>query len=230
MINVWLEQLSVFIGQSGWIAPLLAFAAGLLTSISPCSLSMLPLVIGYVGGGAATGRRAFGLSATFALGTAITLTCLGAAAAVAGHLLAGAGGNWWYLLAGILMILMALQIWEIYTFVPASVLLGKSKTRGYLGAFIAGLLGGLFASSCATPVLMALLTVVVSQDNLFWGIFLLFCYAVGNGLLIIVMGTSLGAVQQVKQNSHYAMFSRVSRVVMGTIVLLLGFWFFYLAF
>lgn len=229
MMNGWLEQLSILIGQSGWIAPMLAFAAGLLTSVSPCSLSMLPLVIGYVGGGATTGRKAFGLSATFALGTAITLTCLGVAAALAGHMLAGAG-NWWYFIAGVLMILMALQTWEIYTFVPVSVLLGKSKARGYFGALTAGLLGGLFASSCATPVLMALLTVVVTQDNLLWGVFLLFCYAVGNGLLIVVMGTSLGTVQQLKKSSRYATFSRISRIIMGTIVLLLGFWFFYLAF
>lgn len=229
MMALWLEQLSAMIGQSGWLAPLLAFAAGLLTSISPCSLSMLPLVIGYVGGGEVSGRKAFGLSATFALGTAITLTALGTAAALAGKLLSGAG-TWWYLVAGALMILMALQIWEVYTFVPSSALLGKSKARGYGGALLAGLLSGLFASSCATPVLMALLTVVISQDSLLWGVLLLFCYAVGNGLLIVVLGTSLGAVQALKHSSKYAAFSRVSRTVMGAIVLLLGVWFFYLAF
>lgn len=76
MTGAWLEQLAGVIGTSGWLGPLLAFTAGILTSVSPCSLSMLPLVIGYVGGGDATGRRAFGLSATFALGTAITLTRL----------------------------------------------------------------------------------------------------------------------------------------------------------
>lgn len=114
MIGSWLEQLSGLLGQSGWLAPLLAFAAGMLTSISPCSLSMLPLIIGYVGGGNAEGRRAFGLSLIFALGTAITITVLGVAAALAGHLISAAG-QWWYWIAGILMILMALQIWEIYT-------------------------------------------------------------------------------------------------------------------
>lgn len=60
-------------------------------------------------------------------------------------------------------------------------------------ALLAGLLSGLFASSCATPVLMALLTVIISLDQLSWGIVLLFCYALGNGLLIVVLGTSLGS-------------------------------------
>jgi cytochrome c biogenesis protein CcdA len=75
---------------------------------------------------------------------------------------------------------------------------------------------------------MALLTVVISQDNLLWGVVLLFCYALGNGLLIVIMGTSLGAVQQMKQSKNYAAFTRISRIVMGFVVLLLGMWFFYM--
>ena len=121
-------------------------------------------------------------------------------------------------------------IWEVYTFIQPAAFLSKSKVRGYTGALLAGLLGGLFASSCATPVLMALLTVVISQDNLLWGVVLLFCYALGNGLLIVIMGTSFGAVQQMKQTKTYAAFTRISRIVMGFIVLLLGLWFFYMGF
>ncbi|MBQ2014001.1 MAG: sulfite exporter TauE/SafE family protein [Peptococcaceae bacterium] len=229
MINLWLEQLSMTIGQSGWIAPFLAFLAGILTSVSPCSLSVLPLIIGYVGGSDVKGLRAFGISLTFAFGTAITLTVLGTLAALAGSALSGIG-SWWYLAAGVLMVLMALQIWEVYTFIQPAAFLSKRKARGYTGALLAGLLGGLFASSCATPVLMALLTVVISQDNLLWGVVLLFCYALGNGLLIVIMGTSLGAVQQMKQSKNYAAFTRISRIVMGFVVLLLGLWFFYMGF
>ena len=229
MITMWLEQLSMMIGQSGWLAPLLAFAAGVLTSVSPCSLSVLPLIIGYVGGSDVKGIRAFGISLTFAFGTAITLTALGTLAALAGSVLSGIG-TWWYLIAGVLMILMALQIWDVYTFIQPMAFLGKSRVRGYGGALLAGLLGGLFASSCATPVLMALLTVIISQDNLLWGVLLLFCYALGNGLLIVVMGTSLGAVQQMKQSRTYAAFTRISRILMGLVVLLLGLWFFYMGF
>lgn len=217
------------IGQSGWIAPFLAFLAGILTSVTPCSLSVLPLIIGYVGGSDVKGLRAFGISLTFAFGTAITLTVLGTLAALAGSALSGIG-SWWYLVAGVLMVLMALQIWEVYTFIQPAAFFSKSKARGYTGALLAGILGGLFASSCATPVLMALLTVVLSQDNLLWGVVLLFCYALGNGLLIVIMGTSLGAVQQMKQSKNYAAFTRISRIVMGFVVLLLGMWFFYMGF
>lgn len=77
MINEWLEQLSSLIQSSLWLAPVLALLAGILTSFTPCSLSSIPLVIGYVGGtGQKNTKRAFRLSLTFALGSAVTLPYL----------------------------------------------------------------------------------------------------------------------------------------------------------
>ena len=74
-----LGALSDLMQTNMWLAPLLAFVAGVLTSFMPCSLSAIPLVIGYVGGtGQKSTQRAFRLSLTFALGTAITFTAFGA--------------------------------------------------------------------------------------------------------------------------------------------------------
>ena len=50
MIDSWLNTLSTLIAESMWLAPLLALLAGVLTSFTPCSLSSIPLVIGFVGG------------------------------------------------------------------------------------------------------------------------------------------------------------------------------------
>ena len=50
MIDSWLNTLGTLISESIWLAPLLAVLAGVLTSFTPCSLSSIPLVIGYVGG------------------------------------------------------------------------------------------------------------------------------------------------------------------------------------
>ena len=50
MIDSWLNTLGTLISESVWLAPLLALLAGVLTSFTPCSLSSIPLVIGYVGG------------------------------------------------------------------------------------------------------------------------------------------------------------------------------------
>ncbi|HNY21857.1 MAG TPA: cytochrome c biogenesis protein CcdA [Treponemataceae bacterium] len=152
-INVALEHLSLLIQGSFWLAPVLALLAGVLTSVTPCSLSSVPLVVAYVGG---TGRNdpkiAFRYSLAFALGMAITFTALGATASLLGKLLNFGTSGWWYLILGGLMILMALQTWGIITIIPATYAQSKNTRRGYPGAILMGVLGGLFSSPCATPV------------------------------------------------------------------------------
>lgn len=78
MIDTWLSQIAEVIGNNMWLAPLLALLAGVLTSVTPCSLSSVPLIIGYVGGvGEKNTKKAFAYSAVFSLGTAVTFVTLG---------------------------------------------------------------------------------------------------------------------------------------------------------
>ncbi len=230
MIDSILEQLSMLIKEMVWLAPLLAFVAGILTSFTPCSLSSIPLVIGYVGGtGQKETKKAFKLSLTFAIGSAVTFTILGVIASLAGRLM-GNGASWWYLVLGVLMVLMALQTWEIFEIIPSSYLISKNTKKGYIGAFIAGILGGIFSSPCSTPVLIALLAIVAGKGNIIWGILLLLIYSVGHGILAVVAGTSIGFVQKLSSNEKYGRFSVVLKVVMGAVILLIGFYMFYLGF
>lgn len=230
MIDQWLAILSTLISQSMWVAPVLALLAGVLTSLTPCSLSSVPLVIGYVGGtGNHDTKRAFWLSLTFAAGSAVTFTILGTVASLVGKLM-GTSSSWWYLLLGVLMVLMALQTWEIYNFIPSTYLIAKNTRRGYIGAFMAGILGGVFSSPCATPVLITLLAVVAEKGSLLWGIVLLLLYSVGHSALVIVAGTSIGFVKTMTSNNQYGRFSMVLRIVMGSVILLIAFYMFYLGF
>ncbi|MEA4915036.1 MAG: cytochrome c biogenesis protein CcdA [Christensenella sp.] len=229
MINTWLEQISAQIGQNIWLAPLLALLAGVLTSFTPCSLSSIPLVIAYVGGIGVEPKKALRLSLMFALGAAVTFTVLGVVAASVGQLL-GAGAKWWYIVLGVLMVLMALQTWEVVNIIPSTYLVGKSKLRGYLGALIIGMLGGLFSSPCATPVLIALLAVAAGSGNLLWGALLMLVYGVGHGALAVLAGSSIGAVNKLMQSERYGALSRVLKIVMGVLILMIGLYLFYLGF
>ncbi|MDD3360890.1 MAG: cytochrome c biogenesis protein CcdA [Hespellia sp.] len=229
-MNGILEQLSIMIRQSVWLSPLLALFAGILTSFTPCSLSTIPLIISYMGGtGQQDNKRALKLSVTFAVGSAVTFTILGVVVATAGHLM-GTSSRWWYLLLGALMVLMALQTWGIFEIIPSSYLTSKNKKRGYWGAFIAGILGGFFSSPCSTPVLVALLAIVAGRGNVLWGVLLLIIYSIGHGLLAIIAGTSLNFVRKVSQSTRCGQFSNVLKIVMGGIILLIGFYMFYLGF
>lgn len=96
-------------------------------------MSSIPLVIGYVGGtGNNDPKRAFRLSLTFALGMAATFTALGTVASLLGKLM-GTSSKWWYIVLGVLMLLMALQTWEVYNFIPSTYLTSKSTKKDISG-------------------------------------------------------------------------------------------------
>lgn len=230
MIDTWLQSLTELFQQGGWLAPFLAFLAGVLTSFTPCSLSAIPLIVGYVGGtDQKNPKKALGYSLFFALGSAITFTILGGIAAAAGGMLGGAS-RWWYLFLGVLMVLMALQTFEVFTFIPSTYLVSKNKKRGWLGALAAGVLGGIFSSPCSTPMLVVLLALVAGGGNPLWGVFLLLLYSIGNGTLAVIAGTSMGFVRKLSASASYGKISRILQIVTGILILLLGLYFLYLGF
>ena len=227
MIEI-LQSISLLIENNVWLAPFLAFAAGALTSLTPCSISSVPLVIGYVGGTAGGDtRKAFRLSFVFVLGSALTFTVLGTVASTAGMLFRGAA-SWWYVILGSLMVLMALQTWGIFEIIPSSYLLSKNRKKGYFGAFIAGILGGIFSSPCSTPVLVALLAIVAGKGSIVWGTSLLILYSIGHGLLVLAVGTSFSFAQKLSEDINNSRTSLIIKFVLGTLVLLAGFYMLYL--
>ena len=174
MIESILRNMADMISQGGISAPLIAFIAGIITAITPCSLSQLPLVLAYVGGEESP-SKAFRLSAVYSVGLAVTFTAFGAAAALLGNLI-GNAGKLWYMILGALMVLMSLQILGIFNPIPSTYLSAANKRRGYTGALIAGILGGVFSSPCSTPVIIALLTVIAAEGTLARGILLMLLY------------------------------------------------------
>ena len=80
LMDAILNTLSEAIRDGGIYAPLLALVAGVITSITPCAMSQLPLVLGYVGKEASPGK-AFRLSLVYAVGSAVTFTAFGIAMA-----------------------------------------------------------------------------------------------------------------------------------------------------
>ncbi len=228
MIEAWLTGLATLMADNTWIAPLIVLGAGVLSSLMPCSLSTIPLIIGYVGGTDESNvKKSFTLSLVFALGSALTFTLLGIGAATLGRILSFTGSIW-TLALGILMVLMALQIWEIFEFIPSSYLVNLNKKTGKLGAFLAGILSGLFASPCSTPILIVVLGLVAQGGNILWGGLLLLLYAVGHSFVVILVGTSMGWVNRMRGNAHYERINQVVKILLGLFVLAIGLYLLYL--
>ena len=198
------------------------FVAGVVSSASPCVLATIPLVVGFVGGYAGGDRkRAFLYSLAFIIGLAITFTAFGAAAAVLGTMF-GTVGGWWYVALGVVAIAMGLQMLGLYEIrLPINTNI-QPKRRGIIGALLLGLFFGIVSSPCATPVLVVILTFVASQQKILYGTALLFTYAIGHCLLMLLAGTFTGFVEAFVRSKGVTNFSALTKKAGGVIVSLVG--------
>jgi len=176
--------------------PIIAYAAvffgGLIASFSPCSIAVIPLIIGYVGGYAEGDiKKSILFAAFFSLGLAITFTCLGIFAAITGNLLGGGGGGWKYLLGAISIVMGAQMVGILKVNLPVFSA-PKNSPKGMVGAFFLGLLYGLAASPCATPILALVLAYVASEQNIIYGASLLLVYSLANASVVFILGLTAG--------------------------------------
>ncbi|MBO4848827.1 MAG: sulfite exporter TauE/SafE family protein [Clostridia bacterium] len=224
-----LDSISSALSGELWLAPIFAFIGGILTSLMPCSLSTVPLVIGCVGGGEAKGRRALGLSLLFALGSTITFIALGVAASAAGLLLEKAE-VWMHLVLAVLLVLMALQMWGVIEIIPTSSIMAGNRLKGGWGAFVAGLCAGVFSAHCATPVIVALLAIVIDRGRILFGAVLLLVFSIGHAILSVVAGTSTGLVQRISESPRYEKVGRIIKICLGALIFLVALWLLWEAF
>ena len=212
------------------IAFLLVFLGGIVTSIGPCNVAMIPLIVGYVGGSANLSRaRSFALSLTFAVGLAITFVMLGVAATLVGGLIGGASRVWYYVVAGVCFILGLQMLGVLSLPMPQGLarLRERIRLKGLPGALMLGLVSGLVASQCATPALAAILTYVMAQQSaLLYGAALLFVYALGRGVPIVLAGAFTGALKQLRSLGQW---SSLIEKASGVIVVLVGLYFVWIA-
>ena len=209
-------------------AYVVVFLGGVLTSIGPCNLAMIPLVIAFVGGQREPGRaKSLVLSTAFALGLATTLMALGVVASLVGGLI-GAGPIWYYVVAAV-CIVMGLQWMEVISLpLPdfGARQAEKVTGRGSLGALALGLVSGLASSGCATPALAAILTLVMAKGAVTYGASLLLVYGLGRGVPIVVFGTFAGLLRTHPRLTMWT--ARLGRAS-GALMVVVGLYFIWLA-
>jgi len=206
--------------------PLLAFGAvflaGVLSSASPCVLATIPLVVGFVGGYADGDRwKAFRYSLAFILGLSLTFTAFGAAAGLLGTMFGSIGGRW-YLATGIVALIMGGQMMGLYEIRLPISREYKPKQGGIIGALLLGLFFGMVSSPCATPALVVLLTYVATKGKALYGVSLLFTYAVGHCLLMLLAGTFTGFVESFAQSQGIASITLWAKRLGGALIAMVG--------
>lgn len=210
------------------VSPLLAFAAGLLSFVSPCVLPLVPAYLGYLGGQAAgeeTGPRwrLFLHGLFFVLGFAIVFVALGAVASGIGQLLAA------HRLALMRIGGLIIVIFGLHTLGALKIPLLHRDTRrhtrppaemGYLSSVLMGVFFGAGWSPCIGPTLGAILTLALNEGTVGRGALLLLIYSSGLGLPFLLM--ALGVDRAAAAMLRTGKLIKTVKIVSGLFLIILG--------
>lgn len=180
--------------QKGWAwMYLAAFAFGFQTSLTPCVYPMIPITLGIFGarGGHVSRGKALLLATAYVVGMGLTYATLGVIIALVGGQFGTILANP-YVVVPIVLLFAALAASMFGAFelnLPSSWQnrLNQVGGKGFRGAFMMGMVGGLIAAPCTGPFLLGLLTFVATTRNAVGGGSLLFVYALGMGVLFWVL-------------------------------------------
>jgi len=217
-------------------APAIAMAASLAWGIlsivlSPCHLASIPLIVGFIGEqGRMTTRRAFLISTVFAVGILVTIGVIGAITAAAGRMLGDLGAYANYFVAAIFFVvgLHLIGIIPMPFSGPGNVGL---KRKGFLAAFILGLVFGVALGPCTFAYMAPMLgvTLKLAATNIAYGVLLLLLYGIGHCSVIVLAGTFTEVVQHYLNWNERSKGAVIVKRVCGVLVILGGIYLIYSA-
>jgi len=204
------------------------FSTGILSGLSPCTLPTVVFVTAYVSGKKVNSKkRGLILSLAFILGIALMLSLLGMFSGFLGHILTNTKIlN--YIISGILII-MGLWLLKVFKFNMNYDFLkyGPKRGSGIIGAFLLGIPFGLAASPCTLPVTISVLTYSAIKGSVTYGMVLMFTYAIGRSIPLLVVGTFTGILKNIKALAKY---QSIIEKVAGAILILLAIYFIWQAY
>jgi thiol:disulfide interchange protein DsbD len=177
---------------------LLAFAAGLLTSLTPCVYPLIPITVALFSRNANDrSRTSLTLALSYCLGLCLCYSALGLITALGGGIFGQyLGSKYLMLLLVGLLILMAAQTLDLirFSFLDRLQNLGGrfQLKQSKAGMLAAGGLSGLIAAPCVGPVLVLILSQAATTGNPFTGALLLFSFSLGLCVLFLAIALFSG--------------------------------------
>ena len=174
---------------------LIVFMGGLLTSLGPCSLSLLPITIAYLAG-FKNNQNPLLRTFSFCSGIVLSLVILGSLSGFLGKIYGQLPG-FFSIFISLLAIIMGLNLLGFLKFsLPSGPDpdVWKNQVPTALAPVSAGLAFGLASSPCTTPVLAVLLAWVAKQGNPFSGTIFLGSFAIGQIVPLFLAGTFAASI------------------------------------
>lgn len=229
-----LQVFSAYSAGNDFIMPLLlvvAFFAGVLSSLSPCSLGMLPLIIGYVGGYSKKGnKKLFIQMLSFSFGLSVVLSIIGVICALSGRAFTGIASPVLILVFASVIVILGLNLLGFLDFQFPAIIkkMPQNKSGGlFLFPFLVGAFFALASSPCSSPILASIMAIATISTNILFSIALLFCFALGQCVIVIAFALFTSTL---KHMNSLAKYSGILLKFSGILLIVTGLYIFYSVF
>lgn len=230
MLNGIFEWLNNIMMQNIYMAVTASFLWGILSvMLSPCHLSSLPLIIGYINRkGIPTLETAFLNSLIFALGILTTIAIIGLITGLLGGLIGDIGITGNYIVA-IVFFVAGLYLLDLinpdWNFIHPE----KINSKGYLLAFLLGLLFGAGLGPCTFAYMAPVLGVVFqySATNFAYALLLIAAFGIGHVLVIAAAGIMSAKIGKYLSWADNSASIKIFKKICGVLVILGGVYFIY---
>ncbi len=200
----------------------LAFIGGLIASVSPCILALLPVNLSYIGTRNITSRGdAFVKAGLFVLGNVIILSLFGLASSFAGAVMVEYRGHI-NVVVGAIILVMGLGLLGLIKIPLPNINVDGSN----FGPFGVGLTFALVSSPCASPVLFAVLAVAGASGSQPLAVLTMASYAFGYTMIIFLASLLTGFAKQakllLKHSENITKFGSIALILAGIYYLVTG--------
>jgi cytochrome c-type biogenesis protein len=200
----------------------LAFIGGVIASVSPCILALLPVNLSYIGTLKIKSRwDAFTKAGLFVLGAVTILSLFGLVSSFAGAVMVEYRG-YINIVVGLIMAVMGLWLMGMIK-LP---LPQMNMNLPLAGPYGVGLTFALVSSPCASPVLFAVLAAAAATGSQVLGTLTMVSYALGYTILIFLASLFTGLAKQsnqlLKHSEGIIRFGSLALILTGAYYLLTG--------
>ena len=203
---------------ASWAGIGVAFVAGFVFSFNPVSFASIPVMLAYVTK-AHEERRALWMGAAFVVGMVATHVVLGVTVALGGEWIKAVMGRQWGVLLGPVLIIMGL-VWPGWLNIRLPWFgIRARRVSGYWGAFLLGIPFSVAICPFCAPALMVALTASAAIGSAGFGAALLFAFALGRSIPIILGAWGMGWLESLRILSRY---QKPFEVIGGVVLVLSG--------
>lgn len=206
-------------GEFSWFVLLLCYLGGLVASLSPCGIGVLPIVVSYIGGySKEKTSTTFWQLISFLFGLSLVLTTVGIICALTGKVFGGGTNPYWIIFLASLIFLFGISLMGIVE-INFPVLVQRfpqnTKHNTFTYPMLLGAVFALATSPCSTPILAGIMATASLSSNIAYSATMLFLFSLGQGTIILLAGIFTSFVKNLRSFARFTEFlSKASGVIL----------------